>query len=375
MATPAAATRCASWQTGLRALLPPGGELFRSEGPRFTLCLPGEDRGAAEKLYQVIRAAAEGEIRLGVSLVPLRLAGAAYLLSAGEEETVSIRSGLLCALEESRHQRQGALVFFGEEGQDYRLLAQIHRDAVGDRQGFLLRYQPIVRVGDGKTVGAEALLCWQDLLWGQVGPSRFLPWLENDPCFFELGFWILRRAVSDARAHAGHLPGLRAECQHHRGPAPAPDFLPKTLEILRQESFPPGHLCLELTERCKELDIDVLCRAIEAFRRERVRLALDDLGTGSASFGLLLRLPIQEIKLDKSFVGEIPWKRPNRIFADAAVQAAKGMGLRCVLRGRGERRDLPVPPELRRCPLPGLLLRPSPAGGGPAPASPGGENI
>ena len=103
------------------------------------------------------------------------------------------------------------------------------------------------------------------------------------------------------------------------------DFLPKTLEILRQESFPPGHLCLELTERCKELDIDVLCRAIEAFRRERVRLALDDLGTGSASFGLLLRLPIQEIKLDKSFVGEIPWKRPNRIFADAAVQAAKGM--------------------------------------------------
>ena len=309
----------------LRALLPPGGELFRSEGPRFTLCLPGEDRGAAEKLYQAIRAAAEGEIRLGVSLVPLRLAGAAYLLSAGEEETVSIRSGLLCALEESRHQRQGALVFFGEEGQDYRLLAQIHRDAVGDRQGFLLRYQPIVRVGDGKTVGAEALLCWQDLLWGQVGPSRFLPWLENDPCFFELGFWILRRAVSDARAMLALCPDFVLNVNITVGQLQHRDFLPKTLEILRQEGFPPGHLCLELTERCKELDIDVLCRAIEAFRREGVRLALDDLGTGSASFGLLLRLPIQEIKLDKSFVGEIPWKRPNRIFADAAVQAAKGM--------------------------------------------------
>ena len=69
---------------------------------------------------------------------------------------------------------------------------------MGDRQGFLLRYQPIVRAGDGKSVGAEALLYWQDLLWGQVGPSRFLPWLENDPCFFELGFWILRRAVSSS---------------------------------------------------------------------------------------------------------------------------------------------------------------------------------
>ena len=308
----------------IRALLPPGGELFRSEGPRFTLCLPGEDRETAERLYQDIRAAAEGDLRLGVSLVPLRLAGAAYLLSAGEE-TISIRSGLLCALEESRHQRQGALVFFGEEGQDYRLLSQIHRDAVGDRQGFLLRYQPIIRAGDGKSVGAEALLYWQDLLWGQVGPSRFLPWLENDPCFFELGFWILRRAVSDARGMLALCPDFVLNVNITVSQLQHRDFLPKTLEILRQEGFPPGHLCLELTERCKELDTDILCQAIEAFRREGVRLALDDLGTGSASFGLLLRLPIQEIKLDKSFVGEIPWKRPNRIFADAAIQAAKGM--------------------------------------------------
>ena len=308
----------------IRALLPSGGELFRSEGPRFTLCLPGGDRETAEKLYQDICAAAEGELRLGVSLVPLHLAGAAYLLSAGEE-TISIRSGLLCALEESRHQRQGALVFFGEEGQDYRLLSRIHQDAVEERKGFLLRYQPIIRVGDGRTVGAEALLYWQDGLWGQVGPSRFLPWLENDPCFFELGFWILRQAVSDAREMLALYPDFVLNVNITVGQLQRRDFLPKTLEILRQEGFPPGRLCLELTERCKELDTDVLCRAIEAFRKEGVRLALDDLGTGSASFGLLLRLPIQEIKMDKSFVGEIPWKRPNRIFADAAVQAAKGM--------------------------------------------------
>ena len=308
----------------IRALLPSGGELFRSEGPRFTLCLPGGDRKTAEKLYQDICAAAEGELRLGVSLVPLHLAGAAYLLSAGEE-TISIRSGLLCALEESRHQRQGALVFFGEEGQDYRLLSRIHQDAVEERKGFLLRYQPIIRVGDGRTVGAEALLYWQDGLWGQVGPSRFLPWLENDPCFFELGFWILRQAVSDAREMLALCPDFVLNVNITVGQLQRRDFLPKTLELLRQEGFPPGRLCLELTERCKELDTDVLCRAIEAFRKEGVRLALDDLGTGSASFGLLLRLPIQEIKMDKSFVGEIPWKRPNRIFADAAVQAAKGM--------------------------------------------------
>ena len=305
----------------LRARLPEGGRVFRAMGPRFALLLPGGD-WAAEALYRDIRAAAEEGIPLPEQRVPLHLTGAALLLP-GPGEGCSLCSLLEGGLAESKW-RQGALVFCGgEEG--LRLLASIHRDALGERQGFALRYQPVFRAESGTVAGAEALLYWRDG-GREVAPGRFLPWLEEDPCFFDLGLWILRRALRDGREMLALRPDFTLNVNVTAGQLQHPDFRRRVMEILAEEDFPPRRLCLELTERCRWLDAKRLAETAQGFRQEGIRLALDDVGMGSASFGLLLELPVQEVKLDRSFVGGIPWRRANRVFADAAVQAARRMG-------------------------------------------------
>ena len=306
----------------LRARLPEGGRLFRAEGPRFVLLLSGGGREAAEMLYRDIRAAAGEGIPLPEQRVPLHLTGAALLLP-GPGEGCSLRSLLAGGLEESRW-RQGALVFCGgEEG--LRLMARVHRDALGERQGFALRYQPVIRAESGAVAGAEALLYWRDG-GGEVAPGRFLPWLEEDPCFFDLGLWILRRALRDGREMLALQPDFTLNVNVTAGQLQHPDFRRRVMELLAEEDFPPRRLCLELTERCRWLDAKRLAETAQGFRQEGIRLALDDVGMGAASFGLLLELPVQEVKLDRSFVGGIPWRQANRIFADAAVQAARRMG-------------------------------------------------
>lgn len=170
------------------------------------------------------------------------------------------------------------------------MLAVIHQDAVTGRKGFCLEYQPILRMDTGETIGAEALLRWQDERFGKVGPERFVPWLENDPCFYQVGHWILQKALLDAREMLSVVPDFVVNVNITVLQMEDERFNTMVLEALRESGFPPQQLCPELTERCRELDDDFLKAQIEFFHRFGVRVALDDVGTGFSSLRILLTL-------------------------------------------------------------------------------------
>lgn len=325
----------------MRGIVGSGGSIFRVDGTKFVICVPGMTQAEIAEVYHKIRLAAEQRIQLDSFAPPLQIAGGAYMLQESFEGNSSIlRSNILFAYTQSKYESHGRLVFYdaaadqAADGMERnKLLLRIHQDAIQDCSGFSLSYQPIVSVGTGKIIGAEALLRWSSAEYGTVQPDSFIPWLEGDPCFFRLGNWILKNALLRARPLLELVPGFTVNINIAMQQLEHESFRDAVTDILRETGFPPSQLCLELTERCRELDIDFLKGEIEFFRSKGIRIALDDLGTGFSSFGLLLSLDVDEVKLDYSFVREIQTKRVNQILTRMIIEASNSMGYTICLEG------------------------------------------
>ena len=172
-------------------------------------------------------------------------------------------------------------------------------------KGFSLYYQPVVESGSDRLMGAEALLRWRDVQHGMVMPDQFIPLLEKDPLFPELGRWILQTALRDAKKIMEMFPDFMIGVNLSYAQLERPDFVDMVSELLRQEDFPADHLCLEITERCRMLDTDLLRGIIDSLRSIGVRFALDNFGMGSSAIGLLRDLPIDTIKVDRNFISDL----------------------------------------------------------------------
>lgn len=327
----------------LRRIVGQNGQIFRIGDTRFTLCLPGMDAEGVSKLYTTLTNAARYEIIMDSITIPLRLAGGAFTMDENFiGSTAAIRNNLTSVLERSEQESHGRLIFYSDSSQDgtqvdFKLLAAIYQDAVAERKGFRLEYQPIHRMDTGEVIGAEALLRWRSEEFGKVSPGQFVPWLENDPCFFQVGCWILRKALLDAREMLPLIPDFVVNVNITVLQLEDERFNTMVLEVLRETGFPPKQLCLELTERCRELDEEYLKSQIEFFRRFGIRIALDDVGTGFSSLSILLNLPVDEVKLDKSFITDIRSREANRAFVGAIVDATRRLGLHSCMEGIEDR--------------------------------------
>ncbi len=305
------------------------GELFCQDGHNFTFYFNETPREVVTEFYARISDLLVRGIPADGRTVPVNIsAGAFELLPECTLEDKVIRRSLQFALDESTYSRQDKLVFYdtiaagGSDAANFDLLTDIHLDAMNEKSFFRLRYQPIVDSVSGAITGAEALIRWVHPTRGEIEPSRFIAFLENDPCFYSLGSFILDRSLADAKRWRESIPDFRIsvnitalQLQHEK-------FLPMVLESLARNDYPANGLILELTERCKELDIAFLAVQIAALRREGVLVAFDDMGTGYSTGGHLLNIPIDEIKLDREFVLNMMNKSGYQLFADALVRGS-----------------------------------------------------
>ena len=323
----------------LKRFLNQDGRVFRIGGTKFLLCLPEANAEEVSSLYKTLQDAARYEIGVDSITIPLRLACGAFIMDERFTGGVAaIQNNLTSALERSQQDYHGKIVLYNDPvlygaEENLQLLAAIHQDAVTARKGFFLEYQPILRMSTGEVIGAEALLRWRDEQFGRVGPGSFVPWLENDPCFYQVGRWILQNALRDAREMLAIIPDFVVNVNITVLQLEDERFNTMVLEALRESGFPPQQLCLELTERCRELDGDFLRTQIEFFHRFGVQVALDDVGTGFSSLSMLLDLPVDEIKLDKTFITDIRARKANQAFVSAIVEATQRMGYHACLEG------------------------------------------
>jgi diguanylate cyclase (GGDEF)-like protein/PAS domain S-box-containing protein len=201
-------------------------------------------------------------------------------------------------------------------------------------QEFVLHYQPKVNMRTGEVVGLEALLRWQHPQRGLLAPAEFLLLIEGHALEIDLDNWVLETAL--AQISAWHQQGLylpvsvnlsAQQLQHA-------DFLPKLAELLRKyPDCSPGQLELEILESSALQDLDRVTHLISACRALGVGFALDDFGTGYSSLLYLKRLPIQTIKIDRSFVHDMLTAPQGLAILEGVLGLARAFRLRPIAEG------------------------------------------
>jgi diguanylate cyclase (GGDEF)-like protein len=197
-----------------------------------------------------------------------------------------------------------------------------------------LRYQPKVDLRTGRIVGAEALLRWVHAEDGSISPAEFIPVAEESGLIVPLGAWVLRTACREAKrweqAGLGRIPvavNLSARQFKDQG------LLAAVLLALEESGLEPGQLELELTESMLMENVEANIELLRELRTRGVRLAIDDFGTGYSSMGYLKRFPIRSLKVDRSFVRDIPHDRDDCAIAGAIVALAHQLELDVVAEG------------------------------------------
>jgi EAL domain-containing protein (putative c-di-GMP-specific phosphodiesterase class I) len=181
-----------------------------------------------------------------------------------------------------------------------------------EQDELFLAYQPQVSAQTGVIVSVETLVRWRHPTRGLLAPGAFVAAAEKSGEIEQLGAWVLRKACHEATAWSSLATAVNVSPRQFCGP----NFVPLVLDALHQSGLPPHRLEIEITESAYFEDPDRAIAELLELRSHGIRIALDDFGTGYASISLLRLLPLDKIKIDKSFVDAI-----NRSDGAAIVQA------------------------------------------------------
>jgi diguanylate cyclase (GGDEF)-like protein/PAS domain S-box-containing protein len=322
----------------LRDALRPSDQLFRFGGDEFIVLLHELtcDRDAEQVSQRILDSLHHPLHMDGRTLVVSASIGIAPLHVNGKALDVLRAADL--ALYRAKSAGKARFAHYSEALQD---TAQHHLElesALGQalqHNEFELHYQPIYRLDQGAPLmsGVEALLRWRH---GErlISPLEFIPSLEESGEIIRVGEWVLRQACQQTRLWqlAGH-DHLRCSVNISSLQLQQADFTLQLIDILQESGLPPASLILEITEsQLMHDDLDTLV-CLNELASLGVLLALDDFGTGYSSLGYLTRFPLHILKLDKSFIGGIPYDNKQSAISQAIIGLGRSLGLEVVAEG------------------------------------------
>ena len=203
-----------------------------------------------------------------------------------------------------------------------------------ERDELIVHYQPVMDIESGRIVGAEALLRWQHPERGLVGPDEFIPLAEETGLIVPIGGWVLSRACEQATAwNASGLGPLRVMVNVSARQVEQPGLVQVVERVLEETGLQPELLHLELTEGAVMRHVDAVISTLSELRALGVGIAVDDFGTGYSSLGYLKRFPIDTIKIDRSFVGDVTTDKNDAAIVTTVIAMARSLKLRVIAEG------------------------------------------
>jgi len=234
----------------------------------------------------------------------------------------------------SRHRTKDGKVFFAEaKASNTEFCGRDSRLAIA-RDEFSVRYQPQVRLADSTTAGVEALLLWNSSELGSVPPDKFIPVAEAIGLMGEIGAWVLRAACRQAATwRAEGLLTSRVAVNVSGGQLRDSAFVDIVRDAVAAANLPPDALELEITESMVVEQSDEVRARLDALVELGVSFAIDNFGTGYSSLGYLQSLPVQALKIHRSFVQDMLPDPRSRSVPQAIIAIGRSFGLRVVGEG------------------------------------------
>ncbi len=312
--------------------------VYRMGNSNYAFILRDASREEAAAFLEKIRARLEESVVLENNHFDLKIYASGIILDHYEGEISTIQSKLEYVLGKMRTRRDHKLMFFNDLVQingdvDLDLMKIIHQSVLNQCDGFYVEYQPVVHAQTGEIAGAEALVRWKKEPYGIVPPGMFIDWLESNPCMYDLGNFVLKQALTDAVEFRKSNPDFFINVNMSAKQLERKTFCGVVMALLKETGFPAGQLCLELTERCRSMPVSVMEEKLLYLKQHGVRLAMDDYGTGSASSSVLLQTPMDEIKIDMSFIRGITDNQTKQALVRSMVDFANKADLKSCLEG------------------------------------------
>jgi diguanylate cyclase (GGDEF)-like protein/PAS domain S-box-containing protein len=314
----------------------------RNGADEFTVMLADLDRGGEtahdDALAQMV--AESVSIRIGELLqTPFSLAGQEVFVTASiglsmfpgtARNSATLLHTAESALHRSKETSRGGFTTFSKADLDPRVnrlsLASRLRRAV-ERQNWVLHYQPIVGLDTGNMHEVEALIRWQDPNGGFVPPGEFIPLAEEMGLIEAIGDWVLHELCRQLRAWRAE--GLEVKGGFNLSPRELlrPDLASRILGAMQDEGVATSDILVEVTESSMMVDPDRTLPPLRELHAAGVRIAIDDFGTGYSSLSRLRSMPVDVLKIDQSFVRDIPGDPDSCRMVKAIVQIAHTLGV------------------------------------------------
>jgi len=313
------------------------GALARLGGDQFVLVLSGiEQPYEAAELAQALLDDLENPIEFDGDPIRLRATIGITLYPEDGDNTEKLlqkaEQTMTLAKSRSRNRYQFYVASIDSEMRARRELEKDLSEAL-KRNEFHLVYQPQVDYRQNRITGVEALIRWKHPQGKLVPPDLFIPLAEQNGSIIEIGKWVLDQACSQLRQwHAEGYTGLRVAVNLSTVQLRHPQLPQMIGELLQKHQLPAETLELEVTETGLMEDIDAAAHNLHSLRRSGALIAIDDFGTGYSSLSYLKSLPLDKIKIDKSFVQDIGQDEGATIVR-AVIQLGKSLGMTVIAEG------------------------------------------
>jgi diguanylate cyclase (GGDEF)-like protein/PAS domain S-box-containing protein len=325
-------------QNALRA----GDFLARFGGDEFTvLCEVGGEDEVVDIVSRLRRSMATPITEVDFEQFVSLSIGVALSTSGTMLPSALLRSADI-AMYQAKRAGPGRHVVFDPEdddaGRSLRTSNELHR-AIDDSQ-LVLHYQPLVNVDRLTVIGTEALVRWQHPTRGLLPPSEFIDLAEECGLMVDLGTWVLRAACRQgaswsevALASDATSSGATMSVNISPQQLAEPGFVDLVVSVLDETGFPADRLWLEITEGALLRDPPAAIATLRLLRGLGVHLAIDDFGTGYSSLSYLKRLPVEVLKIDRSFIEHLETDSDDRAIVEAIVALGRTLGLEVVAEG------------------------------------------
>jgi diguanylate cyclase (GGDEF)-like protein len=307
----------------------------RLGGDEFGVLLPGGDPQAGAILAARLIEAFNEPFVIGEVVIDLEVSVGAAIADPGTDVTSLLQQADI-ALHTAKEQRLGFHLYAADHAQDtaarLSLLGDLRRALDVDDQ-LTLHYQPKIDVSTEAVTGVEALARWQHPERGPISPGEFIPVLETTSLIHRFTDRVLAIALAQARSwlDAGHRVPVAVNISTR---SLLDTSFPDRVATMLADSRVPGEmLCIEITEHTVMTDPATTIEALRRIRALGVKTSIDDYGTGYSSMTYLKLLPLDELKIDRSFVHDMAIDHANRALVRSTVELGRNLGLTVVAEG------------------------------------------